>query len=101
MRHYFDYLNQTISENWNSVAVSDYGGTINYTYGQLAEKVEWLGLMFDKLGLKPGDKVGICGRNCSNWGIVYLAVAARRLVAVSLLPDYTTESIYHLVAHSD
>ena len=101
MRHYFDYLNQTISENWNAVAVSDYGGTTNYTYGQLAAKVEWLGLLFDKLGLKPGDKVGICGRNCSNWGIVYLAVAARRLVAVSLLPDYTTESIYHLVEHSD
>ena len=101
MRHYFDYLEKTIRENWNAPAVSDYGGTINYSYGQLAQKVEWLGLLFDKLGLQPGDKVGICGRNCSHWGIVYLAVAARRLVAVSLLPDYTSESIYELVHHSD
>ena len=101
MRHYFDYLEKTIKSNWNSMAVSDYGGTINYTYGQLAQKVEWLGLLFDQLGLQPGDKVGICGRNCSNWGLVYLAVASRRLVAVSLLPDYTSESIYELVRHSD
>ncbi len=101
MRHYFDYLEKTIKSNWNGMAVSDYGGTINYTYGQLAQKVEWLGMLFDKLGLEPGDKVGICGRNCSNWGIVYLAVASRKLVAVSLLPDYTCESIYELVHHSD
>ena len=101
MRHYFDYLEKTIRENWNAPAVSDYGGTINYSYGQLAQKVEWLGTLFDQLGLEPGDKVGICGRNCSHWGIVYMAIAARRLVAVSLLPDYTSESIYELVHHSD
>lgn len=101
MRHYFDYLEKTIRENWNAPAVSDYGGTINYSYGQLAEKVEWLGTLFDQLGLQPGDKVAICGRNCSHWGIVYMAIAARRLVAVSLLPDYTSESIYDLVHHSD
>ena len=101
MRHYFDYLEKTIKSNWNGMAVSDYGGTVNYTYGQLAEKVEWLGLLFDQLGLQPGDKVGICGRNCSNWGLVYLAIASRRLVAVSLLPDYTSESIYELTHHSD
>jgi long-chain acyl-CoA synthetase len=101
MRHYFDYLEKTIRENWNAPAVSDYGGTINYTYGQLAQKVEWLGTLFDQIGLQPGDKVGICGRNCSHWGIVYMAIAARRLVAVSLLPDYTSESIYELVHHSD
>ncbi|MBO4665566.1 MAG: AMP-binding protein, partial [Paludibacteraceae bacterium] len=100
MRHYFDYLEKTIKSNWNGMAVSDYGGTVNYTYGQLAEKVEWLGLLFDQLGLQPGDKVGICGRNCSNWGLVYLAIASRRLVAVSLLPDYTSESIYELTHHS-
>ncbi len=101
MKHYFDYLEKTIRENWNAPAVSDYGGTINYSYGQLAQKVEWLGTLFDQLGLEPGDKVGICGRNCSHWGIVYMAIAARRLVAVSLLPDYTSESIYELVHHSD
>ena len=101
MRHYLDYLEKTIKSNWNAMALSDYGGTVNYTYGQLAQKVEWLGMLFDQLGLQQGDKVGICGRNCSNWGLVYLAIASRKLVAVSLLPDYTSESIYELVHHSD
>ena len=101
MRHYFDYLNKVVRENWNGVAVSDYGGTVSYTYGEMARKAEWLGLLFDQLGLQAGDKIAICGRNCSNWGVAFLAIAAHRYVTVSLLPDYTTESIYELVHHSD
>ncbi len=101
MKHYMSYIQDVIRTNWDGEAVSDYQGTISYTYGQLAEKVTWLDLLFEQLGIRAGDKIAICGRNSSNWGVAYLAIAAARGVAVSILPDFTSESIHELVTHSD
>ena len=101
MKHYMSYIQDVIRTNWDGEAVSDYQGTISYTYGQLAEKVTWLDLLFEQLGIRAGDKIAICGRNSSNWGVAYLAIVAARGVAVSILPDFTSESIHELVTHSD
>ena len=101
MKHYFSYIQDVMSSHWNGKAVSDFEGEVSYTYGDMAQKVAWLDLMFEKLGMTAGDKVAICGRNCSNWGISYLSIAAARGVVVSILPEFTTESIHELVNHSD
>ena len=101
MKHYMSYIQDVIRSNWDGDAVTDYQGTISYTYGQLAQKVAWLNLLFEQLGLRAGDKIAICGRNSSNWGVAYLAIAAYRGVAVSILPEFTSESIHELVTHSD
>ena len=87
--------------NWNEPALTDYEGAYSYTYGQLAARVRQLQLTFEALGVRAGDKIAICGRNCSNWGVAYLAVAASRCVAVSILPDFTSDSIHQLVNHSE
>ncbi len=101
MKHYFSYIEQVMSSNWEGKALTDFEGTVSYTYGDLAKKVAWMGLLFEQLGMKAGDKVAICGRNCSNWGVAYLSVAAARGVVVSILPEFTSESIHELVNHSD
>jgi len=101
MRHYLDYISTTMRHNWNAMALSDYEGTVSYTYGQLAQEVARLAYLFDCIGLQPGDKVAICGRNCSHWGVAYLAAAIHRAVVVSILPDFTSDSIHELVNHSD
>lgn len=99
--HYFTLIQGVMKGNWNAPALTDYDGDHSYTYGQVAEQVARLELVFDALGVGAGDKISICGRNCSNWGLVFLATLAHRSVAVSILPDFTTESIYELVRHSD
>ena len=101
MKHYFSYIQDVVKNNWNNVAVSDFEGTVSYTYGQMAQKVAWMSVLFEKIGLRAGDKVAICGRNSSNWGVAYLSVAAARGVVVSILPDFTSESIHELVNHSE
>jgi len=101
MRHYLDYIEQSIRNNWNADALIDYDGQQHYTYGQMAEQIAKLQILFEQLGLQPGDKIAICGRNCANWGIAYLAAAVSRCIVVSILPDFTSESIYELVHHSD
>ena len=87
--------------NWDKVAITDFGGTVEYSHQQLAQKVTWLTLLFEYIGIKPGDKIAICGRNCCNWGVAYLSIAAYRGIAVSILPEFTSESIHELVNHSE
>lgn len=99
--HYFTLIQEVIRGNWNAPALTDYDGDHSYTYGQVAEQVARLELMFEHLGIGAGDKVSICGKNCSNWGLAFLATLAHRCVVVSILPDFTTESIHELVRHSD
>lgn len=101
MKHYLNFLQDTMRSNWNEPALTDYEGEYSYTYGQLAARIRQLQLTFETLGVRPGDKIAICGRNCSNWGVAYLAIAASRCVAVSILPDFTSESIHQLVNHSE
>jgi len=101
MKHYFSYIQDVIQSNWNGPALTDFQGQVSYTYGEMAVQVAKLGMLFEKLGFRAGDKVAICGRNSSNWGVAYLSVAAARGVVVSILPDFTSESIHELVNHSD
>lgn len=101
MKHYFDYIKQTVLGHWNAPAISDFASSCSYTYGQMVTKMAEMNTLFEQLGLKQGDRVAICGRNSSNWGIAYLSVAAYRGVVVSILPEFTSESIYQLVAHSE
>lgn len=101
MKHYFSYIQGVMQAHWDAPAISDFEGPVHYTYGQLAAKVAWLDILFEKLGLRAGDKIAICGRNCSNWGAVYLAIAAFHGVAVSILPEFMSDSIHDLVTHSE
>lgn len=101
MQHYLQTIQASMRSNWEKVAISDFGGTIEYTHHQMAEQVTKLKLLFDKIGIQPGDKIAICGRNSCNWGVAYLSIAASRCIAVSILPEFTSESIYELVGHSE
>lgn len=101
MKHYLTFITDTIRDNFTAPALTDYEGTVSYTYGEMAQKVAYLTALFRQQGIKPGDKMAICGRNSSNWGLIFLAIQAYKGVAVSILPDFTSESIYDLTAHSE
>ena len=90
-----------MTNHFEAPAMTDFEGKIDYTYGELGWQVERMKHLFRQQGLKPGDKVAICARNCANWGVAFLAVEAYGAIAVSVLPDFTTESIYELVKHSE
>ena len=99
--HLFTYLNRTMQRDWDKPAFSDFGDNVNYTYGQVAEAIERLNLIYKACGVKPGDKIAFCGVNCSNWGISFLSTMAYKAVGVSILPDFTGPDIEKLVNHSE
>lgn len=100
-KHYLHYLTDVISHQWSDAALTDYGEDHEYTFGELAEQMLRLHVLFEQLGIKRGDKIALAGRNCANWAVVYLAVASYEGVCVSILQDFTAEDIAHLLEHSD
>ena len=87
--------------NWNGLAMTDLDGEQRYTYAELAASIAKLHVTWKELGIKKGDKIALCGRNCANWGLLFLAIEAYGGVVVSILPDFTTDGIYSLVDHSE
>ena len=100
-KHYLNYLTEVMSHQWNDPALTDYNENHEYTFGELAIEMLRLHELFRLLGIKPGDKIALAGRNCANWAVAYLAIAAYEGVCVSILQDFTAEDITHLLEHSD
>ena len=100
-QHYFTYLSNIASRQWNDPALSDYGEEQQYTFGEMAATILRLHQLFKLLGIKEGDKIALCGRNCANWAVAYLAIMSYKAVVVSILQDFKAEDIDHLLTHSD
>ncbi len=100
-QHYFTYLSNIASRQWNDPALSDYGEEQQYTFGEMAATILRLHQLFKLLGIKEGDKIALCGRNCANWAVAYLAIMSYKAVVVSILQDFKAEDVEHLLTHSD
>ena len=100
-KHYLSYLLDTMNRRWDNLALADLDGENRYTYAELASAIEKLHVTWRECGIKEGDKIALCGRNCANWGLLFLAVESYKAVVVSILPDFTGEGIHSLVNHSE
>lgn len=98
--HYLTYIQNSIKNYWSSEALSNINGD-TYTFGQMAGEIERVHILFDKLGIKKGDKIAICAKNSARWGIAFLSSTTYEATTVPLLNDFTEESIMHLTDHSD
>lgn len=93
-------LAKSIINNWDHPALSDLTGD-TYSYKEMARRIARIHLYFNVVGLKPGDKVALCGKNSSQWAVAFLATVTYGAVAVPILNEFKTENIHHLVNHSD
>ncbi len=92
-------IKQSIVDNWNRMALSDMGG-INYQYKDVAELIAKIHILFDAAGVKPGDKVALCGKNSSTWAVVFMSCLTYGAVAVPILHEFKADMVQHLVNHS-
>lgn len=101
-KHFFSYLHAAMQTHWTSPCMSNFNQSdSDYTYQSLAYTMARLHSQFQHIHLNPGDKIAIAGRNCANWGLAFLAITSYKAVAVSILPDFTSEDIEKLVCHSN
>ena len=97
---FVSYLTDSIVENWEITALTDYNGE-SFTYGEVGMYVDQFHKLFDKLGIKQGDKIAIIGKNSARWGIIYISVATYGAVVVPILPDFKTDVLKEILDHSE
>ncbi|MDY6327046.1 MAG: AMP-binding protein [Bacteroidales bacterium] len=100
-RHLLTYYNEIFPKYWEEPAFTDYNGTDSYTFRDVAEEVSRLHKFFFDMGVRQGDKIALCGRNCAKWAVSYLAIASYGAVVVTILHDFSGEDIEGLINHSD
>lgn len=94
------FFEESVKKHWDRPALSDYKGVTLY-YRDMARRIEKIHIMFERSGVKRGDKVSLCSRNQSNWGVAFMAILTYGAVPVPILHEFTSTNIHHLVNHSE
>lgn len=97
---FVDYIENSIAKNWDLPALSDYNGE-TFTFAETGKQILKFHLLFEKLGIKKGDKIALVGKNSARWCCVYLAVTTYGAVIVPILPDFKPDDIQSIINHSD
>lgn len=71
------------------------------TYSQLGKEIDKVSDLLFSYGLKKGDKVALFSHNMPNWVIAFFAVAAKGLIIVPILPDFSAEEAGNVLEHSE
>lgn len=87
--------------NWDLPCYTNYGEEESYTYGQVAEEIACLHLLFKHCSLRRGDKIAIIGKNNARWCIAYMATITYGAIVVPILQDFTPSDVHHIVCHSE
>ncbi|MBQ3536138.1 MAG: AMP-binding protein [Alistipes sp.] len=82
-------------------ALSDFFSKESLTYFEMAEKVARLHLLFEKYGIKKGDKIALIGRNNVNWCVTYIATITYGVTIVPILQDFNPADVENIITHSE
>lgn len=91
---------QVLKKEWEHLALTNFNGE-SMQYKDMARKIAKLHLMFSHAGIKPGDKIALCGKNSAHWAVSFFAVMTYGAVVVPLLHEFKPDNLHHLVNHSD
>ena len=100
MKHYFTRLEEAMKANWGRPALGNYRGEL-FTFGEVAENIAKLHVLYEAVGLKKGDKVALCAKNSARWGIAFFSANTYEAVVVPILADFHPDSVNSLVDHSE
>lgn len=99
-KSFLAFIEESIKKNWDLDALTDYKGA-TLQYKDVARKIEKLHILLEESGVKPRDKVALCGRNSSHWGVAFLAILTYGAVAVPILHEFKPDNVHNIVNHSD
>jgi len=93
-------IETSIQTHWEQPALSNFNGK-TFLYKDLAREIEKLHLLFERAGIRKGDKIALVGRNSSHWAICFFGILTYGCVAVPVLHDFKAENVHHIVDHSE
>ena len=62
---------ESFKENWALPALTDYGKSKTFTFGDVATEIARIHLLFHECQVRRGDKIALIGKDSSRWCIAY------------------------------
>ncbi|RFF31167.1 AMP-binding protein [Wenzhouxiangella sediminis] len=84
------YLTQPIDRQWHT-----------WTWAEAYDEARRMAAALERMGLQPGDRVGLISRNCAHWILADMAIILAGLVSVPVYPTAKAETIRQILEHSD
>lgn len=97
---FIDYIERSIVQNWDKNALTDYQG-ITLQYKDVARKIAKFHIVLESAGIRPGDKIAVCGRNSAHWAVCFLATVTYGAVIVPILHEFKADNVHNIVNHSE
>jgi len=98
--NFIKLFEQSFRLNAHSPALSMYGRPGVKSYLHLAKNIAYTHLLFKEIGISPGDKVALCGKDTDVWVESFMAVITYGATVVPILPEFTPDDIVHILRHS-
>ncbi len=105
MIHYDEHLlkvyAQSFRDNWELPALAEYGHDQVLTYADFARDIARIHLIYEQLGVRPGDKVALLGKNSAAWVTYFMATITYGATIVPILSDFNARDAQHIINHSE
>lgn len=95
-----EILTHSVEKFSDRLAFAMIGGE-EVTYKEVGKRVEAIQELLLNAGVGADDKVVILSSSMPNWGISYFAITSAGMVAVPILPDFTSDELDLIIAHSE
>ena len=92
---------ESFKENWALPALTDYGKSKTFTFGDVAIEIARIHLLFHECQVRRGDKIALIGKDCSRWCIAYMAAITYGAIIVPILQDFNPNDVHHIINHSE
>jgi fatty-acyl-CoA synthase len=91
------YLDQVAERDAAQLALVVRHQGVRWTYADLKHHSDRFAAGLLRLGLEPGDRVGIWSPNCAEWTVAQFATAKAGLVLVNINPAYRIGELEHVL----
>lgn len=88
---------ESFKENWALPALTDYGKSKTFTFGDVATEIARIHLLFHECQVRRGDKIALIGKDSSRWCIAYMAVVTYGAIIVPILQDFNPNDVHHIL----
>ena len=96
----YEIVRNSVEEFSSRIAFSMLGGE-DVSYKEVGERIEHVQELLLNAGVGAGDKVAILSSSMPNWGVSYFAVTTAGMIAVPILPDFTSSELDLIIEHSE
>lgn len=88
------------SRNTDRVAYSVYNKEEEITYDELERDSMSIASFLLNKGFKKGDKLAILAESSPEWMVIYFSITYVGIIAVPILPDFSSSEIDHILSES-